>query len=124
MRRPSEVLLRRAVRLYRIPGVTKAEVSARLGVSQYALDKARKTIDLSRYPWRRDLMLSCLTDTGLRERGPWPTRSLLRTMASYCDFVNKDGCTADEVERMLEEMVAEGLLSRTPEGYELRAPFP
>ena len=124
MARYPEQLLQRALRLYRIPGVTAAEVCERLGVSRYALKKARKTFDRSRYAWPQDLMLSALTDTGLRTSGPWPTRAELATMASYCDFVNKDGCTADEVEHMLSELVDAGQLGRTPEGFVLRKPFP
>ena len=124
MAKVPDELLQRAARLYRIPGVTAAEVCERLGVSRYALKRARAVFDPTRYPWPRDLMLSALTDAGLRTSGPWPTRAELTTMASYCDYVNKDGCTADDVERMLAALVDAGQLERTPEGFVLRQPFP
>ena len=70
MARYSDELLQRAVRLYRIPGVTMAEVCERLGISQYALKKARKVSDSDQYSRVHDLVISMLTDTGLRTSGP------------------------------------------------------
>lgn len=119
-----DVLLERAVRLYRIPGVTAAEVCERLGVTRYALKRARKTVDRSAYPWPRDLLLSALTDTGLRTHGAWPTQEELRVLASYIDFVNKDGSTAETVAGILEELVAVGILGRSADGFVLLQPFP
>jgi len=117
-------LLARAVRLHRIPGVTSAEVCQRLGISNYALTRARKTVDRSPYPWPRDLLLSALTDTGLRTHGAWPTRAELTVLASYIDFVNKDGSTPETVAAMLEELVAVGILERSADGFVLLQPFP
>ena len=117
-------ILQRAVRLYRIPGVRVAEVCERLGVSRYALKKACKSFDDTPYPWPRDLLISMLTDTGLRTRGPWPTSVELKTMASYLDFVDKDGSTVESVTRMLAELIGAGIIERTTDGYVLLQPFP
>lgn len=117
-------LLRRAARLYRIPGVHAAEVCERLGLSRHALAKARKHFDPRAYPWPRDLVLSALTDAGKRSRGSWPTRDQLATLASYVDFVNKDGSTVETIEQMLDELVSAEILRRDAEGFELLQPFP
>lgn len=121
---PSAEQLQRAARLYRIPGVTQAEVCERLGLSRSALKRARQIFDRSAFPWPRDLVLSALTDTGRRTRGPWPTRDELRTLASYVDFVEKDGSTADSVAALLDSLVEEGILGRDDDEYVLRVPFP
>lgn len=74
--------------------------------------------------WPRDLVLACLTEQGLCERGPWPTVDEWRTMASYVDFVNKDGSTSEDVKAMLEELLKEGILRREGDEYVLQQPFP
>ncbi|MDX9720307.1 MAG: hypothetical protein RBU37_06150 [Myxococcota bacterium] len=121
---PSDELLQRAARLYRIPGVTQAEVCARLGLSRVALKRARERFDGAAFPWPRDLLLSCLTDAGRRTRGAWPTRQELATLASYLDFVDKDGSTADSVAALLASLVQDGILDRDADDFVLRVPFP
>jgi hypothetical protein len=124
MARYSDELLQRAVRLYRIPGVHMAEVCERLGISQYALKKARKSVNRAQFSRVHDLVISMLTDTGLRTSGPWPLPDELATMASYLDFVNKDGSTAETVAKILDELVDAEVLGRSPEGYILLKSFP
>ncbi len=121
---PDDEVLRKAVRLYRIPGVAQAEVCERLGLTRGALSRARKTFTARDYPWPRDLVLACVTEQGQKPRGPWPSADELRTLASYLDFVNKDGSKAADVERMLDELVQEGILEREADEYVLRVPFP
>lgn len=121
---PSDELLQRAARLYRIPGVTQAEVCARLGLSRAALKRARECFERAAFPWPRDLVLSALTDTGRRTRGPWPTHEELVTLASYLDYVEKDGSTADSVAALLASLVQDGILERDADEFVLRVPFP
>ncbi len=115
-------LLRRAARLYRIPGVTAADVCARLGVSRYALDKATKRFGGAPSP--EDLVLAALTQHGLSTRGPWPTADRSRSLASWVDYVNKDGCTVEDVEAILDALVRAGVLEREGASFVLVQPFP
>lgn len=117
-------VLRRAVRLYRIPGVTAAEVCERLGISAYALKKARKSVDISDCSRTDDLVLSALTDTGKQTSGAWPCPAQLRTLASYLDYVNKDGSTPESVAAMLDDLVARDVLHQDGDTFRLLVPFP
>jgi len=65
-----------------------------------------------------------LTDTGLRTSGAWPLPDELVTMASYLDFVNKDGSAAETVAKILDELVDAKVLGRSPGGYILLKSFP
>lgn len=114
--------LRRVARLYGIPGVTAEDVCARLGVTRYAIDKATKRF--GGRPSPQDLVLAALTKEGLNTRGPWPTADRLRTMASWVDYVNKDGSTADTIEAILDNLLNAGVLRREGSSFVLMQPFP
>lgn len=114
--------LRRVARLYGIPGVTAEEVCARLGVTHYAVDKATKRF--GGRPSPQDLVLAALTKEGLNTRGPWPTTDRLKTMASWVDYVNKDGSTVEIIEAILDDLVDAGVLRREGTSFVLMQPFP
>lgn len=117
-------MLQQAARLYRIPGTTQAEVCERLGVSRAELNRAREAYEPEPGSWRRELVLASLTDAGRRERGAWPDADQRATLASYLDFVNKDGSTAASVEILLDELVRDGVLARDEAGWVLLQPYP
>jgi hypothetical protein len=115
-------LLRRVARLYRIPGVTVSDVCARLGVTRYAITIATKRF--GRQPSPEDLVLAALTKDGVNTRGAWPTSGGLATMASWVDYVNKDGSTAETIAAILDRFVLEGVLRRDGDAFVLLEPFP
>jgi hypothetical protein len=45
-------------------------------------------------------------------------------MASYLDFVNKDGSTAETVAKILDRLVDDGVLGRSPGAHVLLKSFP
>lgn len=116
-------LLQRVARLYRIPGVSATKVCERLGVTRYAIAKATKRFG-GRRPSPEDLVLAALTREGANTRGPWPTADKLTLMASWVDYVNKDGSTAENIEAMLDGFVRAGVLRRDGNAFVLLKPFP
>lgn len=110
-----------AARLSRLPGVTLALACARTGVSRGALVRARRELGPAAYPSREDLLLAAITDNGARVEGPLPE---LRTLASWLDYTNHDGSTAEEVARMLDDLVHRGALALAEGRYRLLVPWP
>ena len=115
-------LLRRVARLYWIPGVTVSVVRERLGVTRYAITTATKRF--GRQPSPEDLVLAALTKAGTNTRGAWPTAERLATIASWVDYVNKDGSTAETIAEILDRLVRASVLRRDGDGFVLVEPFP
>lgn len=117
-----DALLRRVARLYRIPGMTVSDVRERLGVTRYAITTATKRF--GGRPSPEDLVLSALTQSGTNTRGDWPTAERLSTLASWVDYVNKDGSTAETIAAILDRLVMAGVLGRDGDAFVLLEPFP
>lgn len=113
--------LLRAARLSRLPGVTLAEACARTGVSRSALTRARKELGLAAYPSREDLLLAAITRNGEQLEGALPE---LRLLASWLDYTNHDGSSAEEVAGMLDDLAARGVLALAEGRYRLLVPWP
>jgi len=116
---PSPDTLRRAARLSRLPGVTLAEAADRMGVPVTALRRART--DPTIVPTRDDLILGALTRNGADTEGPLGD---LGALASWLDYVNKDGTTAQTVASDLERLAAAGTITLAPGRYRLVTRWP
>ncbi len=115
-------MLLRAARLARLPGVRRAEACERFGLSIGMLRRAIREFGAQARPRAWEIVLHALTDAGTRVSGDSLPR--LAAVASYVDFVNKDGCTVEEVRRILDGLVAEGVLAMDGERWELLVEFP
>lgn len=124
MSKYDESLLRKIARLSAVPGVKVREVCERFGVTRYAVELARELPDMPRRAPKDDLVIAMLTRHGRIERGPWPSPAALSTMASWLDYVDKDGSTADDVASRLDALIQRGVLRRVGDEYELLEPFP
>jgi len=116
---PSPDALVRAVRLSRLPGVTLAEASERAGVPVTALRRGRQ--DGTIVPTRDDLLLGALTRNGADTEG---TVGDLANLASWLDYVNHDGTTADEVGRDLERLATAGTITVADGRFRLLVRWP
>lgn len=115
--------LMRAARLSGLPGITLDTACERFGVDKGGLQNARKTLGATWLrPSREDLLLAALTDYATLTEGPLPAS--LDKIASYIDFVEKDGCTADEVQTVINALVRHKLLELTPDGWKLLEAWP
>lgn len=111
--------LARAILLSRLPGVTLAHAAATTGIPARTIARARKGSSLR--PDRDDLLLAALTRNGERRDGALGDLALI---ASWLDYVNKDGSTAASVERDLARLVAEGRLAIEAGRFRLIADWP
>jgi hypothetical protein len=68
-----------------------------------------------------ELALAALTKNGTRKKG---TLSGLGRIASWIDYIDHDGCTADDVRNLLDEFVASGHLSIEGDRWKLREAWP
>lgn len=109
----------RAARLWRIPGVTLAAVCERFGVSAYAVRKAAAS--LPGRASRDELILGALTRHAMRTEGPIGD---LGGLASWLDYVDKDGSTAESVDADLDRLVSEGWITREGDRFSLRRDWP
>ena len=113
----------RAARLSALPGITLAVACKRFGVTKAALQRARKQLGAAALrPSREDLVLAILTDYATVTDGELP--SDLARLASYIDFVDKDGCTADDVRGVLDELARTGVIDVTGGRWKLAQPWP
>ena len=113
----------RAARLSSLPGITLATACERFGVDKGALQNARKKLGPTWLrPSREDLVLASLTDYATLTEGPIPAS--LDSIASYIDFVEKDGCRADEVQTVVNALAKHKLLELTPSGWKLLEAWP
>lgn len=114
--------LMRAARLSGLPGVTLDAACERFGVTKGALQGARKQLGESWLrPSREDLVLAILTEYAAETDGALPD---LVTIASYVDFVEKDGCTPAEVRVVLERLEAQNFIEMSDERWQLVEPWP
>ncbi len=111
----------RAAKLTRIPGVTIADACKRFGVAKSAVSRARKANDPATQLAADELVLAALTDNGATTSG---TLENLQHVASWLDYVNKDGSTAKDVYRMLDAFVATGQLAISGQRWTLLRPWP
>ncbi len=115
--------LMRAARLSGLPGVTLETACERFGVTKGALQGARKQLgEVWLRPSREDLVLAILTDYATSTDGLLPDN--LTTIASYVDFVEKDGCTPAEVRGVLERLVAQNIIEMSDERWQLVESWP
>lgn len=113
----------RAARLSALPGITLAVACARFGVTKAALQRARKQLGAAELrPSREDLVLATLTDYATLTEGPLPRD--LASLASYIDYVDKDGCTAADVRTTLAELARRNVLAVTGDRWKLLQPWP
>jgi hypothetical protein len=115
-------LLLRAARLARLPGVRRAEACERFELSIGMLRRAIREFGAQARPGARDIVLHALTDAGTRRADDRLPN--LATVASYVDFVDKDGCTAARVEEILAELVRDGVLAIDGTAWRLLKDFP
>ena len=115
--------LMRAARLSALPGVTLATACDRFGVTKPALEHARKMLgETWLRPSREDLVVAILTDYATATEGPMPAS--FDAIASYIDFVEKDGCTAVEVRSLIDGLVQQGLVEIAKARWKLLEPWP
>ncbi len=114
--------LRRALRLSFLPGATQAEACRATGVSPAALRRARR--EAAAQPIRIDrvdLVLAALTQLGRHRTGPLGE---LATLASWLDYVNHDGTTAESLEQELAALVRDGWIAIEAGHFRLLRPWP
>lgn len=87
----------RAAKLSRIPGVTIATACRRFGVSKAAVARARKSPESK--PTLAEIALAALTSNGTKKSG---TLGDLSGIAGWIDYINHDGCTAEDARTLLE----------------------
>lgn len=114
-------MLLRAAKLARLPGIRRAEACERFDLSAGMLRRALKEFWVEAFPSPREIVLHALTDGGTRKQGSIPN---LATVASYVDFVNKDGMKEEGVRVILDELVAQGTLEVDGTHWRLLAEFP
>jgi hypothetical protein len=102
--------------------MTLAATCARTGVSRNALERARKRMGAAATPGPVDLLVAALSDNGAHTRGTMPSQ--LGTLASFIDYVNKDGCTTTDVRNMLRQLGRDGILRFEGDTWTLIAPWP
>jgi hypothetical protein len=113
--------LLRAARLARLPGVKRSEACARFGLSAGMLRRALRELAIESIPTARDIVLHAITDAGAMRAGELPS---LATVASYCDYVNKDGATEADIGTHLGDLQREGLLAIEGTRWRLLRDFP
>ena len=114
-------MLRRACKLAELPGVTRDAAAARFGISVGMLRRALKEHGRGCRASRAELVLHCLSGAGERKKGELGD---LSTLASYLDYVNKDGSTAADVQVLIDQLVAEGRLAVEGRRWTLLGEFP
>lgn len=119
--RSPRALLVKAARLSAIPGVTMAQACERYGVPLAAVARVKKELDGAR-PSASDLLLAALTRNGERSEGEMPRD--YAHLASWLDYVDHDGCTADEARARVARLADEGLLEIHGLAWRLRGPWP
>lgn len=111
-----------AARLSRLPGSSVAEACRRTGLSRRAVAAARKSAALAGFPSLHDLLLAALTQDGRESEGEIPGD--LSSIAGFIDWQNHDGCTAGDVQRLMDEIVKDGGLACEEGRWRLLRPWP
>jgi len=100
-------LARRAAKLSRLPGVTIAAAAERFGVPVSSVRRARRDPALDTALSLAELALAALSKNGLEVSFALGD---LRQVANFVDYVNHDGCTPDDVRRLLESLADAGVI--------------
>ncbi len=111
----------RAARLSRVRGVTIAEAAARFGVPKGTVARLRKELPIETTLSLGDLLLAALTTEGKVSSGKLDD---LAGLAGWIDYLNHDGCDADDIRRMLAELAEGGHLDITDGKWKLLRPWP
>jgi hypothetical protein len=119
--RPPRALLVKAARLSALPGVTMAQACERYGVGRSAVARVKKELGIRR-PSCEDYLIGALSDNGEREAGELPRD--YSTLASWLDYVNHDGCTADEARARVMALAERGIIEIDGTTWRLRVPWP
>lgn len=119
--RPSRSSLVRAARLSAIPGVTLAQACARYDVRRTAVSRVKKELGGAR-PSLDDLLVAALSSNGEHTEGELP--SDYAHLASWLDYLEHDGCTADEARARVARLAESGLLELDGTRWRLRVPWP
>jgi len=114
-------MLRRACKLAQLPSVTLSAAAERFGISVGMLRRALKEYGSESFWTRGDLVLHCLSRAGEQAEGELGD---LSTLASYLDYVNKDGSTAEAVKELIDGLVADGRLEVEGQRWRLVGEFP
>lgn len=109
----------RAAKLSHVPGVTIAEACERFGVTKTAVARARKAA--ASKPTIAELALAALTANGTRDTG---TIADLDGVASWIDYLDHDGSTADTVRSLLARYVSAGQLELDDERWRFTGEWP
>lgn len=113
----------RAAKLANLPGVTIAEACKRFGVAKAAVTRARRehaktgalAISVAEH------MLAALTRNGAGKRGKLGD---LGRIASWIDYINKDGCTVADVRAGLATFEVTGQLTIDGDRWTLHQAWP
>jgi glutathione S-transferase len=119
--RAPRALLVKAARLSAIPGVTLAQACARYGVGRTAMARVKKELGGAR-PSLDDLLIAALSGNGEHDEGELP--SDYAHLASWLDYLEHDGCTADEARARVARLAESGLIEIHGTRWRLRAPWP
>jgi glutathione S-transferase len=119
--RPARALLVKAARLSALPGVTIKAACERYGVGRSAVTRVRKELGGAR-PSGADLVIAALSRNGELEEGELPTD--YATLASWLDYVDHDGCTADAARARVAALADAGLVEIRGTTWRLRVPWP
>lgn len=91
----------------RLPGITIAEASRRTGVPAREISRIRRTHQEDHWLSRTGLVVAALTNCATLRAGKVGD---LQSIAAFVDWQNHDGSTAQDISRLLDELVAEGTL--------------
>jgi hypothetical protein len=119
--RAPRALLVQAARLSAIPGVTIAKACARYGVGRSAVARVKKELH-GAAPSREDLLIAALSSNGEQQQGELP--SDYAGLASWLDYIDHDGCTADEARAQVATLATDGLIEIDGKTWRLRVAWP
>lgn len=119
--RPARALLVKAARLSALPGVTMAEACERYGVGRSAVARVKKELRGAR-PSLEDLLIAALSRNGELQEGELPSDYAM--LASWFDYIDHDGCTADEARARVAKLATDGLIELRGETWRLRVVWP
>jgi hypothetical protein len=119
--RAPRALLVQAARLSAIPGVTIAEACERYGVGRSAVARVKKELR-GAPPSLDDLLIAALSCNGEQSEGELPAD--YAHLAGWLDYINHDGCTADEARARVAKLAVDGLVELRGETWRLLVAWP
>jgi glutathione S-transferase len=119
--RAPRALLVKAARLSAIPGVTIAAACERYGVGRSAVARVKKELRGAR-PSLDDLLIAALSRNGELREGELPRD--YAALASWLDYIDHDGCTAEEARARVAELATDGLIELRGETWRLLVAWP